>query len=37
MAKREISHMGNPELSCSYTTVLLELGKFTFPFDVYSL
>ena len=27
------SHMGKPELSCSYSTVLLEVGKFTFPFD----
>ena len=27
------SHMGNLELSCSYTIVLLELGKFTFPLD----
>ena len=26
--------MGNPELSCSYSTVLLELGKFTFLFVV---
>ena len=28
------SHMGNLELSSSYSTVLLELGKFTFLFVV---
>jgi hypothetical protein len=33
MYRENSSHLGNPELSCFYSTVLLELGKFTFPFD----
>ena len=33
MPRENSSQLENLELSCFYSTVLLELGKFTFPFD----